>query len=111
MKLSAKWQKFYKWYCIAYCALTAILILLIAIGGPAWNVRSELIHTTAVYLGFGLGVCVIVFPLNYLLWFISLIVWLCRRNSARGWHILGYGLLISIVGFVEVVAYGVVSGA
>lgn len=110
MTLSAKWQKFYQLYCTAWCILTAILILLTVIGGTAWEVRNELVHAVALYLGVGLAVCVL-FHLNLLLWIVSLIVWILHRDSARGWHILGYGLLMGIAGIVDLMGYAIVSGA
>lgn len=111
MALSAKWQKFYKWYCMVYCALTVLLVLLILIGGTAWQVRNEFIHTMGLYLGFGLMIVAPVLHVNFFLWAISLIVWLCRRNSAKGWHILGYGILMGVAEFVVFVAYAIVTGA
>ena len=109
MKLSAKWQKFYKWYCIVSCLLVLLVWLLIAIGGDVWNVQNRFLFRTAFRLCRVLLLAAL-FGIDLLLWMISFVVKCCRRESAGGWAILGYALLMTVMKFLTVGAWVAVTG-
>ena len=99
MKLSAKWQIFYKWYCRVFWILTVIGLILAPIGGSVWDVRHEGIHTIARYLNWWLTLASVL-PLNAALWVTSLVVWAFHRDSTGIWSLLAHGVLTSLSGVV-----------
>jgi len=110
VKLSVKWQKFYKWYCIVSCLLVALVMLLSDIGGNGWDIRNEGVYEAALFLSRILGVATI-FGVDLLLWIISLVVWHCRRESAQRWKIFGWGALMTLVKFWNLVWLAMLNGA
>lgn len=99
MTLSEKWQKLYKWYCRTFWILTVIGLFLAPVGGSVWDVRNEVIHTIARHLNWVLAVAALS-HVNTALWVASLVVWLCRRDSAKGWSLVGHGVLTGVAGCV-----------
>lgn len=110
MTLSAKWQKFYKWYCIVSCLLVAVVILLSGIGGTGWGIRNEGFYMAALRLSRILGLATL-FGADLLLWLISLVVWRCRRESSRCSKIFGWGVLMMLVKFWNLVWLAMLNGA
>ena len=110
MKLSVKWQKLYKWYCIVSCLLVAVVMLLTEIGGSGWDIRIEAVYNAARTLG-GILAFASLFGVDLLMWVISLVVWCCRRESTRGWKIFGWGALMLVVKFWNLVWVAILNGA
>ena len=110
MTRSAKWQKFYQWYCIVSCLLMAVMMLLSDIGGTGWGIRNEGFYHTALVLSRILCFATI-FGVDLLLWIISLVIWFCRRESTGGWKIFGWGVLMMLVKFWIVVWLATLNGA
>lgn len=109
MKLSAKWQKFYKWYCIVSCLLVLLVWLLIAIGGDVWEVRNEVLFEIACQLCKVLLITTL-FGVDLLLWIISFVVKCCRRESASGWELFGYAVLMPVIKILACGAWVAVTG-
>jgi hypothetical protein len=110
VKLSVKWQKFYKWYCIVSCLLVAVVMLLSDIGGTGWGIRNEGFYNAALVLSRILGFATI-FGVDLLLWIISLVVWIRHRNSVRWWSILIWSNVMPIVKFWNIVWLAMLNGA
>jgi hypothetical protein len=109
MKLSAQWQKFYKWYCIVSCLLVAVVWLLIAIGGDVWEIRNEFLFRSAFHLCRILLMAAL-FGVDLLLWIISVVIKCCRRESASGWALLGYAMLMTVMKILDIGAWVAVTG-
>ena len=109
MNLSVKWQKFYKWYCIVSCLLVAVVWLLIAIGGDVWEIRNEFLFHAAFHLCRILLMAAL-FGVDLLFWIISVVVKCCRRESASGWVLLGYALLMTVAKILAIGAWVAVTG-
>ena len=109
MKLSVKWQKFYKWYCIVSCLLVAVVWLLIAAGGDIWENRNEFLFSIAFHLCRILLMAAL-FGVDLLLWIISVAVKCCRRESASGWALLGYAILMTLMKILTIGAWIAVTG-
>lgn len=109
MTRSAKWQKFYKWYCIVSCLLVLLVWLLIAIGGDVWDIRNEVLFDIAFQLCKVLLIAAL-FGVDLLLWIISFVVKCCRRESASGWALFSYAVLMSLMKILACGAWVAVTG-
>lgn len=109
MKRSAKWQNFYKWYCIVSCLLVAVVIVFTAASGSRFEITNEFMYYAALALSFVLLIASI-YGLDQSLWIISLIVWLCRRDSTKGWAIFLWGLAMAVAKFICAAAYVLLGG-
>ena len=83
MSRSERWQKFYRIYCKFSGIIVALVGLLVLTGSPS---LLSMAHgfSYAMYAAMITGA-------DLLLWFISLGVWLTRRQSTSFWAILGWG--------------------
>ena len=91
MNLNAKWQKFFKWYCLVSCLAVGLAYILTLLGDGGWGAGQEWLHWMARIISFPLFVTTIT-GVDTLLWLISLCAWFSHRQSARLRQILGLGL-------------------
>ena len=90
MGRSERWQKCFMVYCIFSCIVVGIVGILAGLSGTGWG--SGLISTAtsmayAMYITMACGG-------DFLLWLISLGVWLSRKQSTKLWKVLALGVML-----------------
>ncbi|MBR6595656.1 MAG: hypothetical protein IKK72_03670 [Oscillospiraceae bacterium] len=109
MSRSERWQKFFKIYCIFTCIMVGLVYLLTILGDSVLAMQYAWPYNTAWSISFALF-AVTMIGADALLWLISLGVWFSRRQSAKLWHILLWGLVLLAAKFFNFAAYFTLSG-
>lgn len=109
MSRSERWQKFYRIYCKFSGILVALVGLLVLIGSTAWGMQHPGLHNAAMNLSFSLYVATVT-GADFLLWLISLGVWISRRQSTTLWAVLGWGAAMMAAKFLNFTFFYALSG-
>lgn len=109
MKLSAKWQKLYKWYCIVSCLLAALVGLLVPLCVTRFDVTNEFLYHIAYHLCRILLMATF-FGVDLILWIISVVVLCFRQESMSCWAFCGYTLLMLVLKFMNVISWVAITG-
>ena len=109
MSRSERWQKFFRIYCIFSCVMVGIVYLLTILGESVLAMQYAWPFNTAWSISFALFAITVV-GADIFLWLVSLGVWFSRRESAKLWHILLWGLVLLVAKFFNFAAYIGLSG-
>lgn len=109
MSRSERWQKFYRIYCKFSGLMVGLVVVLTFLGDTGLGLRYQWLYSTARNISFALFAATVT-GADLLLWLISLGVWFSRRQSAKLWHILGWGLAMLSVKFLNFMYYIALTG-
>jgi len=104
MNSNAKWQKFYKWYCIVSCMMVGMVYMLTLLGDAGWGAQHEWLHNFVRNICGALFVTTIT-GMDTLLWLISLCAGFSHRQSTRLGQIIGLGLAMLVAKLLNCAFY------